>query len=89
MSEVTETSVVISPLALTAPLPLTEHPAYVYLSGLAPGSRPAMGQALDTIAQLLTSNTCDRLTLNWAALRYKHTGCTAFYLDGTLCTSNG
>ncbi len=73
MSEVTETSVVISPLALTAPLPLTEHPAYVYLSGLAPGSRPAMGQALDTIAQLLTSNTCDRLTLNWAALRYKHT----------------
>lgn len=73
MSETTELSAAISPLALSAPLPLTEHPAAVYLSGLAPGSRPAMRQALDTIARLLSDNSCDAITLNWAALRYKHT----------------
>lgn len=60
-------------LALTAPIPITEHPASVYLSSLSPGSRPAMKQALDAIAQILTSNQCDALTLDWAALRYKHT----------------
>ncbi|AFZ61265.1 tyrosine-type recombinase/integrase [Anabaena cylindrica FACHB-243] len=60
-------------LVLTAPIPITEHPAAVYLSSLSPGSRPAMGQALDAIAQILTSNQCDALTLDWAELRYKHT----------------
>ncbi|MEA5578669.1 tyrosine-type recombinase/integrase [Anabaena sp. UHCC 0451] len=60
-------------LALTAPIPITEHPASVYLSSLSPGSRPAMKQALDAIAKILTGNTCDALTLDWAALRYKHT----------------
>lgn len=63
----------VSSLALTAPVPLTEHPAAVYLSSLAPGSRPTMRQALDAIAKILTSNQCDALTLDWAALRYKHT----------------
>ncbi|BAZ33649.1 phage integrase (plasmid) [Cylindrospermum sp. NIES-4074] len=72
MSESTETGI-ICPLALTAPLPLTEHPAAVYLSGLSPGSRPAMGQALNAIARMLTSNQCDADTLDWAKLRYKHT----------------
>ena len=60
-------------LMLTSPLPLTEHPAAVYLAGLSPGSRPAMRQALNALAQLLTNGYCDALTLNWAALRYKHT----------------
>jgi len=32
-----------------------------------------MRQALDAIAQLLTDGRADSLTLNWAALRYKHT----------------
>lgn len=32
-----------------------------------------MQQALDAIAKLLTDGRCDYLTLNWSALRYKHT----------------
>lgn len=60
-------------LILTTPPPLTEHPAAVYLAGLAPGSRPTMRQALDAIASLLTIGRSDALTLDWAALRYKHT----------------
>jgi len=60
-------------LILTTPPPLTEHPAAVYLAGLAPGSRPTMRQALDAIASLLTDGKADALTLDWAALRYKHT----------------
>ena len=60
---------VTSPLALTAAPPLTSHPAAVYLSGLAAGSRPTMRQALDEIARLLSDGNCDALTLDWAALR--------------------
>jgi integrase/recombinase XerD len=71
-TEIGEINAVVS-LSLTAPVPLTEHPAAVYLSSLSPGSRPAMGQALNAIAQILTGNICDALTLDWAALRYKHT----------------
>jgi integrase len=62
-----------SPLALSQPIPLVEHPAAVYLAGLSPGSRATMRHALDAVAQLLTDNSCDAMTLNWAALRYKHT----------------
>src|SRR4028119_58141 len=60
-------------LALTEPLPLTLHPAAVYLSLLAPGSRRTMRQSLDAIASVLTDGQCDAMTLNWAALRYQHT----------------
>ncbi|MEC4989032.1 MAG: site-specific integrase [Oscillatoria sp. PMC 1068.18] len=60
-------------LALEQPLPLTKHPAAVYLRSLAPGSRRTMQQSLNAIAQLLTNGECDALTLNWAALRYHHT----------------
>jgi len=60
-------------LVLTTPPPLTEHPAAVYLATLAPGSRPTMRQALDALARLLTDGQADYLTLDWAALRYKHT----------------
>jgi hypothetical protein len=37
----------INSLALTAPTPLTEHPAAVYLAALSPGSRSAMKQSLN------------------------------------------
>ena len=60
-------------LKLTAPVPLTLHPAAVYLDSLSEGSKPTMKQALDAIASRLTSGECDCLSLNWAALRYQHT----------------
>jgi site-specific recombinase XerD len=63
----------VAPLVLRIPPPLTEHPASVYLSSLSPGSEPTMKRSLNLIAQLLTNNEADYLTLNWAELRYKHT----------------
>lgn len=60
-------------LALSAPLPLTLHPAAVYLRSLGSGSRPTMKQSLDAIASILTNGECDADTLDWAALRYQHT----------------
>ncbi len=60
-------------LALSNPLPLTQHPAAVYLGLLATGSRSTMRQALNAIASLLTDGQCDAMSLNWAALRYQHT----------------
>ncbi len=73
MSHNSDLASITSPLALTIPPPLTEHPAAVYLAGLGAGSRRTMREALDTIARLLTNGRCDHLTLDWAALRYKHT----------------
>jgi site-specific recombinase XerD len=63
----------VKSLVLTTPPPLTEQPASVYLAGLAPGSRSTMRQALDALARLLSDGRADSLTLDWAALRYKHT----------------
>jgi integrase/recombinase XerD len=60
-------------LALTKPIPLTSHPAEVYLRSLAVGSRPTMTQSLNAIAGVLSNGECDRLSLDWAALRYRHT----------------
>lgn len=60
-------------LALTSPLPLTRHPAMVYLRSLAPSSRPTMEHALNTIASLLTNNTYSYLTLDWSLVKYEHT----------------
>ncbi len=60
-------------LALSAPLPLTQHPAAVYLSQLAPKSRRTMRQALNAISSMLTNGTCDAMTLDWSKLRYQHT----------------
>lgn len=62
-----------SALALTEPLPLTQHPAAVYLSQLAPKSRRTMRQSLNAIASMLTNGTCDAMTLDWSKLRYQHT----------------
>lgn len=60
-------------LALSAPLPLTQHPAAVYLSQLAPKSRRTMRQSLNAISSMLTNGTCDAMTLDWSKLRYQHT----------------
>ena len=60
------------PLALSTPLPLTLHPASVYLSSLAPRSRRTMRHALNASAQILTNGACDVMTLDWSKLRYQH-----------------
>jgi hypothetical protein len=60
-------------LALTEPVPLTMHPAEVYLNSLGEGSRRTMREALNAIAQLLTNGSCDASTLDWSKLRYQHT----------------
>jgi len=62
-----------SSLALTVPLPLTRHPAHVYLTSLGQGSRPTMRGSLNTIASMLTAGKCDAMTLDWTKLRYQHT----------------
>ncbi len=67
-------------LVLSEPLPLNQAPAAVYLSALGPGSRRTMRQALDAIASLLTNGSANALTLDWAALRYKHTSAIRFAL---------
>lgn len=61
------------PLQLLSPLPLTQHPAQVYLQQLRPRSVRTMKRCLNAIADLLTEGSCDYLTLNWGALRYQHT----------------
>ncbi|OCQ92275.1 integrase [Nostoc sp. MBR 210] len=60
-------------LTLSTPLALTEHPAVVYLDSLAPGSQQTMERSLNLVAELLTNGEANYLTLDWAALRYKHT----------------
>jgi hypothetical protein len=60
-------------LALTQPVPLTMHPAEVYLNSLGEGSRRTMREALNAISGLLTSGSCDASTLDWSKLRYQHT----------------
>ncbi len=63
----------IARLSLSAPVPLTRHPAAVYLSSLAPGSRRTMRSSLNAISSLLTGGRCDVMTLDWSKLRYQHT----------------
>jgi site-specific recombinase XerD len=72
---VTNTALVprdVDTLAVAAPLPADRHPAAVYLARLAPGSRRTMLDALNTIAELLTSGRCNAQTLDWSAVRYQH-----------------
>jgi site-specific recombinase XerD len=50
------------------------NPAAVYLAGLAPGSRPAMRAALDTMARLATNDEAMSYErFPWAELRFQHT----------------
>ncbi|WP_017658448.1 tyrosine-type recombinase/integrase [Baaleninema simplex] len=60
-------------LKLSEPIPLTRHPAAVYLAGLGRGSVRTMRYALNTIASILTGGECDALTLDWSRLRYPQT----------------
>lgn len=62
-----------SELSLRAPVPLTQHPAAVYLDSLSPGSVSTMKQSLDAIASMLTNGECDAMTLDWSKLRHQHT----------------
>lgn len=68
------------PLQLTLPLPLTQHPAEVYLQQLRPRSQATMRRCLNIIANTLTSNTCDALSLDWGKLRYHHTAAVRMVL---------
>ena len=63
----------VAALKLKEPLPLTGHPAAVYLGSLSAGSQRAMRSSLNAIATLLTDGACDYLTLDWSKLRYRHT----------------
>lgn len=62
-----------SELAPVTSLPNQENPGLVYLASLSPGSRRTMRQALDVIAEILTSGMCDHRSLPWGALRFQHT----------------
>lgn len=61
------------PLQLSTPVPLTQHPAEVYLQQLRPRSQKTMRRALNQIAFILTGGVCDALSLDWGKLRYQHT----------------
>ena len=63
----------IEVLSLKEPVPLTQHPAAVYLGSLSEGSKRTMGSSLNAIAHLLTDGKCDAMTLDWSKLRYRHT----------------
>ncbi|MBW4640619.1 MAG: site-specific integrase [Gloeocapsa sp. UFS-A4-WI-NPMV-4B04] len=63
----------VAVLKLTEPVPLTSHPAAVYLGSLSQGSQRAMRSSLNAIAFVLTDGECDCFTLNWSKLRYRHT----------------
>ena len=60
-------------LKLPEPLPLTGHPAAVYLGSLSQESQRTMRSSLNAIASLLTDGECDCFTLDWSKLRYRHT----------------
>jgi integrase len=61
-------------LKLHEPVPLALHPVAVYLDSLGSvRSKATMVAGLDIMAKLLTNGECGAMTLNWAALRYKHT----------------
>lgn len=51
-----------------------QNPAAVYLAGLSKGSRPAMRQALDVVAQILTgAEDAGAAAIPWHRLRFQHT----------------
>ncbi len=63
----------IASLKLAQPVPLTNHPAAVYLGSLSKESQRTMRSSLNSIAALLTEGECDVMTLDWSKLRYRHT----------------
>jgi site-specific recombinase XerD len=60
-----------------------EEPALVYLAGLAPGSRPTMSGALDTIARIVSGDEeATFRDIPWQALRFQHTAAIRAELAG-------
>jgi len=57
----------------TKVLPADQNPVLVYLAGLSEGSRRTMGQALDTIAHLVSHDQVDAVALDWSRMRFQHT----------------
>lgn len=51
---------------------IDEHPVVVYLAGLSKSSRRTMGDALDTIAQIVAGDDADRYAIPWHQLRFQH-----------------
>ena len=51
---------------------IDQHPAAVYLNGLAPGSRRSMRQALNVIAGIIAEGA-DASAIPWQEMRYQHT----------------
>lgn len=82
-------SAYVDPLLLVTPIPLSEHPAAVYLTSLSSGSQRTMRCALDTIASILTDGTGDHLTLDWGQLRYRHCMLVRNVLKNRACCGEG
>src|SRR5262245_12480543 len=76
MTDPDSTALIKSELSLEAnslaPLP-GENPYRVYLARLAPGSRPAMADALAAIAGIASGGRLGPEALPWHQLRYQHT----------------
>lgn len=53
--------------------PDDQHPAYLYLAQLGPGSHRTMTEALEKIARMASDGCCDMRSLPWGALRIEHT----------------
>src|SRR3990172_1269845 len=62
-----------SRIAAPVSLPPDRSPYLVYLARLAPGSRPAMADALATIARIASGGRLGPGALPWHQLRYQHT----------------
>lgn len=77
----------IAQIKLTEPVPLSNHPAAVYLGSLTVGSERAMRSALNQIASLLTNGECDAMTLDWSRLRYRHTAAVRIALKQKLAAT--
>ncbi len=77
-------------LKLHEPVPVTLHPAAVYLSSLSEGSRRSMLSSLNAIARLLTEGECNAFSLDWSKLRYHYTAAvrTALKQRLALTTTN-
>lgn len=69
----TELQTIDSHALATTGAGLDQNPGAVYLASLGPGSRPAQRQALDKIAEIVSSGRMDRLTFPWHELRFQHT----------------
>jgi integrase len=77
----------VAVLKLTEPVPLTGHPAAVYLGSLSQGSQRAMRSSLNAIASMLTDGECDCFTLDWSKLRYRHTAAVRIALKQRLAAT--